>query len=163
MSLFASLTFAYGTQISDLQSAYRSWVVLEEFIPIWIGTDCVSNLFQNYMIAGQYIGFHECSTFAYQEEWFYPYSQYTSAGSSRKYYKGSTSLGSTSMPYDDNVLVADDLIWDNHSGNTNGNILGEGYDTYYAKSQSSFICIDAIYPTQLINNSVSMIVSQKAV
>lgn len=161
ISVFSSISFAYGTQVMDLQDKYCTWVFLEDLgVPIWIGTDCTSNLFQNYMVMGQYIGFHECTTFAYQVEWGYPYSQSTIAGAYRDYYKGSTYLGNTYMPYDGNVLVSPDWIWDRHSGNTDGDILGEGYDTYYAKSESSFICIEAINPTNLIKNSVSMIVSQ---
>jgi hypothetical protein len=158
VTILPTSTFAYGTLIYDLQSSWKTWLVVDP-IPMWIGTTCTSNLFQNYKIAGQYIGFHECSTFANQIEWDYGYYQTTSAGPTRYYYKGDTLIGSTNMPYDGNVLYSIDWIWDNHSGNTSGNVIGSGYSTYYAKSTSSFFCMEALWGENSISNSVSMTVS----
>ena len=145
----------------DLQDKTFTWVFLEEpGISIWLGRICTSNLFQNHMISGQYIGFHECSIFAKQDQWGYSYAQYTYASITRYYYKGSTSIGSTSLSYDGNVMVSPDWIWASYAGNTDGNVIGTGNGTYYAKSGSTFMCPEAFltiaYP---IDNSVSMVVS----
>lgn len=154
-----AVTPAYGTEIMDLHEETFSWVFFEEpGIPVWIATRCASNLFQNYMIAGQYIGFHEIGQFAKQDKWLYEYSQATVAGHIRDYYKGTTHIGNTSMTFDSNVWVSPDWIWANYSGNTNGNVLGQGSATYYAKTNSSFICAESINPSRIIYNSVSITV-----
>lgn len=130
----------------------------EPGVPIWISTKCTSNLSQNYMISGKYIGFHDIQQFAKQDKWHYPYRQTTTAGRTRNYYKGSAHIGSTSMVFDDNVLVSPDWIWDNVSGNTNGKVLDQGSATYYTKTNSSFICAKSSNPSRVIYNSVSITV-----
>ena len=158
-----SSAFAYGSEIMDLQENIPfTWTFIEEGIPIVMASQCSSNLFKNYMIAGNYIGFHECSQFAKQDKFknnVLGYSQYTYAGNVRNYYKGSTKIGSTTMPRFYDVLVSPDWIWMAFQGNTDGDVIGNDSGTYYAKSGSTFICPEAFgVLSHSIENSVTMIV-----
>ena len=156
-----SNAFAYGTQVMDLQDRTFAWTFLEEpGVAIVLASRCSSNLFQNYMISGNYIGFHECSQFAKQDIFEnnpLGYSQFTYAGNVRNYYKGSTKIGSTTMSRFYDVIASPDWIWMDFEGNTDGDVIGNGSGTYYAKSGSTFECPEAfLVLSHSIDNSVSI-------
>jgi hypothetical protein len=150
--------FAYGSPVCDQQTAYFIWIVMDD-IPRLFGANCLSTLTQYAMIAGQYIGFHEAYLFAYAD----PVSGFddvdVNCSMSVQYYKGSTSLGSTSLSFcNDPIWLDPDWFWDYHNGNANG-LLGTGQGTYYAKSASTYYVENTLYGTRIINNSASFTVN----
>jgi len=90
--LSANAVFAGQEDKTDTKTAYLTWIFLEDPVPIYLGTDCQSNLSQEYYDGYDYVQFQDTSNFAMAYEFndIYPYSINAIADGTAEIYQGTT-------------------------------------------------------------------------
>lgn len=145
-------SFGYGQQVSAAESGYVIWWIPVDPLILPFNTGYETTARANYMIAGEYIGFHEISHWSKINE--IPFTQYAYSDPSMRFYKNSSSLFAYSMYYDSNVWVAPNWVWDYHTGTAQGS-LGQGSGTYTAQATAVFTCPSALYSSKIVNLTIS--------
>lgn len=136
------------------EKSFIWWVANDIYFDALSGI-CSSTIFEDYTLSG-YPPFMEStsrSTFA-MIDWHYDNNIYVLGDSKIRYYTGSTNVFDLSLYRDYDVLVSPSWVWQSYrSENDYSRGVSSGLT---AKTISSFTVLEALYPSCIVNNEMTI-------
>lgn len=133
------------------EESFLWWVAAEGYFDPIAGV-CSSTIFEDYSINYPILNSSSRWTFA-MVDWGYSNNMMVFGDNSISYFSGSSNVFNKSLTRDYDVLVSPSWVWQSYESNS-------AY-TYYiggngltAKTSTSFVVLDAIVPTRIINNEM---------